>query len=220
MPKIESFEKHSDEYDQWFDDHGELYAAELEVLRQLIPLDAKGLEVGAGSGKFAAPLGIKIGVEPSEKMACKARARGVTIIPGVAESLPFPEDCFDFVLMVTTLCFVDDPLKTFSEIFRVLRSAGEIIIGFVDRESELGQQYFETKASSRFYCDATFFSAYEVQKHLQAAGFEITKTLQTLIHGEAPSLILDGFGRGAFVAIKAEKVVREQGMHGVAERRG
>ena len=76
MPKTESFEKYSDAYDEWFKKNFDLYEAELEAIRQLIPPPgSEGMEVGVGSGKFAAPLGIKIGVEPSEKMAIKARLR-------------------------------------------------------------------------------------------------------------------------------------------------
>ncbi|MDD2598137.1 MAG: class I SAM-dependent methyltransferase [Kiritimatiellae bacterium] len=179
------------------------------------------MEVGAGSGRFAARLGIKTGVEPSEMMAVKARARGVTILSGTAEALPFPEGCFDFVLLVTTLCFVDDPSKALGEAFRVLKSEGEIIIGFIDRESELGQKYSKTRASSRFYADATFFSSCEVQQHLQTSGFKTTKILQALIPGESPALILEGFGKGAFVAIKALKqsLLYRLSVSGVAAKR-
>jgi len=40
---------------------------------------------------------------------------------------------FDFVLIVTTLCFLDDPVQAFRESRRVLRPAGAIIIGMLDR---------------------------------------------------------------------------------------
>lgn len=76
MPKIGPFEKHSDEYDEWFIKNYDVYQAELEAIRQLIPFpQAKGLEVGVGSGNFAVPFGIKVGVEPSEQMALKAKER-------------------------------------------------------------------------------------------------------------------------------------------------
>lgn len=206
MPKIEPFEKHSNEYDKWFDDHIDLYAAELESIRQLLPPSgAEGMEVGVGSGKFAAPLGIKIGVEPSEQMANKARIQGIDVYSGIAEELPFADARFDFVLMVTTICFVDDVVKSFKEVFRVLKTGGFIIVGFVDRESELGKQYSEKKETSRFYKDATFFSASEVLMYLKESGFMITKTLQTLIPGELPKTILEGFGKGAFVSVKGMK---------------
>lgn len=211
MPKIEPFEKYSDEYDRWFDNHLDIYAAELEAIRQLIPpFGAEGMEVGVGSGKFAVPLGIKIGVEPSEKMASKARLQGIDVRSGIAEELPFSDGRFDFVLMVTTICFVDDVVKSLREVFRILKPGGFIIVGFVDRESELGKQYSEKKASSRFYKDATFFSTPEVIRYLEGSGFVIADVLQTLIPGELPKTILEGFGRGSFVAIKGMKTKIEE----------
>ncbi len=206
MPRIEQFEKYSDEYDAWFDNHSDYYASELEAIRQLIPdAGAEGMEIGVGSGKFAEPLGIKIGVEPSEKMANKARTKGIKVFPGRAEKLPFIDSRFDFVLMVTTICFVDDVVKSFNEALRVLKTGGFIIVGFVDRESEIGKQYSEKKETSKFYSDATFFSAAEVLRLLNQSGFMVTKILQTLIPGEMSDTIMDGFGKGAFVAIKGTK---------------
>lgn len=203
MPKIKAFENYSDEYDIWFDDHSDAYASELETIRQLMPAaGAEGLEVGVGSGKFAAPLGIKTGIEPSEKMADKARARGIKVYSGTAENLPFHDSCFDFVLMVTTICFVDDIVQSFKEALRVLKEGGLIIVGFVDKESEIGQQYSEKKESSKFYSEATFFSTTEVLKLLEESGFTVTKVLQTLIPGKISGTITEGFGAGAFVAIK------------------
>jgi SAM-dependent methyltransferase len=207
MPKIEPFEEYSNEYDKWFDNHIDLYIDELEAIRQLIPpAGAEGMEIGVGSGKFAVPLGIKIGVEPSEKMASKARLQGIDVYAGVAEKLPFTDDLFDFVLMVTTICFVDDVARSLREAFRVLKVGGLIIIGFVDRESELGKQYSQKKESSKFYKDASFFSVPEVLRYLKGAGFVIRNVLQTLIPGELPKTILKGFGRGAFVVIKGMKI--------------
>jgi ubiquinone/menaquinone biosynthesis C-methylase UbiE len=69
-------------------------------------------------------------VEPSEKIAIKAEKQGVRVFSNVAEDLPFTDYEFDFVLMVTTICFVDDILKSFMEAFRVLKTCGSIIVGF------------------------------------------------------------------------------------------
>ncbi len=112
--------------------------------------EARGLEVGVGSGKFAVPLGIKIGVEPAEKMAVKAEKQGIRVFRDVAEELPFSDSEFDFVLMVTTICFVEDILKSFREAFRVLKPRGCIIVGFVDKESELGKQNLDRRDTSFF----------------------------------------------------------------------
>ncbi|MBN2722964.1 MAG: class I SAM-dependent methyltransferase [Deltaproteobacteria bacterium] len=210
MPKTEPFDKYSEEYDEWFKKNVELYEAELEAIRQLIPSRrSKGMEVGIGSGKFAVPLGIKIGVEPSENMATKARMQGIEVYSGIAEKLPFSDGKFDYVLMVTTICFVDDVAKSLKEAFRVLKTGGYIIVGFVDRESELGKQYSEKKENSRFYKDATFFSAQEVLRYLKGSGFVISNVLQALITGESPNTVLESFGRGSFVAIKGIKSVNK-----------
>ncbi len=161
--------------------------------------------MGVGSGRFAAPLGIQFGVEPSEKMAAKAEKRGIRVFRGVAENLPFFDSEFDLVLMVTTICFVDDVLKSFTEAFRVLKPGGFIIVGFIDRESELVIQYDNRRKTSVFYKDARFFSAQEVFKYLTDAGFADLEFRQTVISGEAPEVILNGFGKGAFVAVKVVK---------------
>ena len=103
MPNIQPFELYSDEYDAWFDDNPAVYRAELATVRQLLPASGEGVEIGVGSGKFAGPLGIRLGVEPSPVMAAKAQALGITVIPGVAEALPLNDTAFDYALMVTAI---------------------------------------------------------------------------------------------------------------------
>jgi len=206
MPKVDAFEKHSDAYDDWFVKNREAYEVELKAVQQLLPVgDVQGMEIGVGSGKFAVPLGIKIGVEPSGQMAVKAKQLGIEVHSGVAEELPFSADRFDFVLMVTTICFVDDIVQSFREALRVLISGGCILVGFVDMESELGQKYLQNRHKSKFYQQATFFSTREVLDHLETAGFGATEIKQTLIPDDTEKTVLDGFGEGAFVVIKATK---------------
>ena len=175
-------------------------------MRALLPEPpGRGLEVGVGSGKFAAPLGITTGLEPSAVMAERARRLGIEVVTGVGEALPFPEASFDLVLMVTTLCFLDSPPQCLREIRRVLAPGGCLLIGFVDKNSTLGHRYRMRQSSSRFYGVAEFFTAAEVVALLEQAGFTVAGAKQALLEDRPPGCIRDGYGDGAFVVIKGEK---------------
>lgn len=141
MTNRDAFEKYAQEYDKWFDENKDAYKSEIMALRALIPRGGVGLEVGVGTGRFAAPLGIRMGVEPAKAMADMARKRGIDVHEGRAEALPFDDASFDFVLMMTTICFLEDPLQALEEARRVLRPEGHIIIGMIDRNSPLGMSY-------------------------------------------------------------------------------
>ncbi|MEA3458404.1 MAG: class I SAM-dependent methyltransferase [Candidatus Thermoplasmatota archaeon] len=209
MTKIEPFEKYSKEYDKWFIRNHDVYQTELDAIKNLIPINKEGVEIGVGSGRFALPLGIKIGVEPSRKMADMARSKGIQIYESVAEQLPFQDKKFDFTLMVTTICFVDDILKSFQEAYRILKNDGFIIVGFVDKNSELGRRYQLKSEESKFYKYATFHSSEEVIALLKKANFIISDIKQTVYSNKKVneiSLVKNGYGKGNFVVIKALKI--------------
>ena len=209
MPRIEPFEKHRERYEGWFERHEYAYLSELEAVRRLLPKEGKGAEIGVGTGRFAEPLGIKLGVEPSKAMAEIARKRGIEVIEGVAENLPFPDESLDYLLMVTTICFVDDPEKALREAYRVLKPGRALIIGFVDRNSPIGRYYEEHKEESVFYRDARFFSTEELLELLRKAGFRKFEVVQTLFHRlddvKEIEPVKPGYGEGSFVVIKAVK---------------
>ena len=162
-----------------------------------------------GSGIFAQPLGIKEGIEPSLAMRGRARQRGIHAMDGVAEALPYQDQSIDFVLMVTTLCFVDDVQRSFEEIHRILKNKGRFIIGFVDKNSPIGREYLAHKNEDPFYQEAEFYSTEEVYEMLNLTGFIMRKTYQTLF-GEIGKItkvqdVSEGYGQGSFVVINAEK---------------
>ena len=210
MPTESSpFEQNAARYETWFKRHPAAYESELAAVRELWPMGADGLEIGVGAGHFAAPLGIRTGVEPSAAMRQRVTAREITSVDGVAERLPFPEGRFDAALMVTTLCFVADPAQSLQEAFRVLRPGGCLVVGFVDRASPLGQEYERNKEHSVFYKTARFFYTEEVTALLAAAGFTRLEYRQTLFahpdRMQTPDPVRTGFGAGAFVVIRGRK---------------
>ena len=208
-PRSEPFEEHTERYDRWFEEHPHVYESEMAALDELVG-DEKvvdGVSVGVGTGRFAAPLGVETGVDPSTEMLRRARERGIRAVRGVGEALPFDDDAFDTVLMVTTVCFVDDLVASLREARRVLRPDGRFVAGYVDRESRLGQRYVEGREDNPFYREATFVSTDEIDDALTAAGFGDRRYVRTLFGDpegmDSPDEVREGHGDGSFVGVCA-----------------
>jgi len=209
MARVAPFERHTRRYERWFAQHEAAYLSELRVLRELLPDPALALEIGVGTGRFAQPLGVAIGIDPSLKMLEHAQRRGIGVVCAVAEALPFRHSAFDHALIVTTICFVDDARAMLLEACRVLKPEGALVIGFIDRTSRLGRHYEAHRQESVFYRDAVFFSADEVARLLSETGFGERTWRQTLTKPLAQTIEVEpshpGFGDAAFVAVRALK---------------
>ncbi len=206
MPRTAPFEVHHRRYDDWFARHAAAYQSELLAVRTLLPWRGLGLAIGVGTGRFAAPLSVQVGVDPARAVLDYAAKRGVSVVQGVAEALPFADSSFDYALSVTTICFVDDATAMLTEAYRVLKPGGELVIGFIDRTSDLGQHYLTYQAENVFYREATFFSADEVEQLLRDTGFTEPVWVQTLSKPMEETREIEplrtGRGEGAFVVVK------------------
>lgn len=201
------FDLFTEEYEAWFVQNKALFQSELLALKQVVPVDKKGVEIGIGTGIFAEQLGIRFGIDPSEMMLEYARKRGLNVQNGVAENLPYENASFDFAVCVTAICFIDNPEQAVKEAYRILKNQGEIIIAILDKETRFGRFIEREKKKSRFYKHARFFSVPDVRELLEQNGFRMTSTLQTL---ENPATMEienpeEGYGKGSFVVIKGEK---------------
>ena len=209
MTKAGPFDKYHRQYDEWFEKNEAAYQSELAAIKEFIPARGTGLEIGVGSGRFAVPLGIKYGLEPSNNMRQLASERGVEVVGGVAEKLPYKNESFDFVLMVTVICFLDEVGTALNEVFRILKSGGMLIVGFIERNSFMGKLYEQKKDQNVFYKDATFFSVEELVSLLGNAGFGSLSFNQTIFPDSKKKLkiepVKNGFGEGAFVVVRALK---------------
>ncbi|HEY4656292.1 MAG TPA: class I SAM-dependent methyltransferase [Cyclobacteriaceae bacterium] len=152
------FNDHVAEYDAWFEEYPYVFQSEVEALREMLPEGDKlsGIEVGLGTGRYAQALGIKEGIEPAVNMRELAIRRGIEIMDGVAERLPYGDHRFDFVLMNSCIIYFDELHGPFSEAHRVLKGSGTLVVSFIDKNSPLGKQYEARKAESTFYKHANF----------------------------------------------------------------
>lgn len=97
----------------------------------------------------------------------------------------------------------------FKEASRVLKRGGCIIIGFIDKDSMIGAFYEKKRQDSKFYKQATFYTATKIEEELKATGFSNFEFSQTLFRNLDEIKEFEpaqaGHGKGSFVVIKAIK---------------
>jgi len=207
------FETRAREYDAWYDQFPNIFRSEILAIRALLPPPGQWVEVGVGTGRFAAELGIHLGVEPAREMAVLARSRGIDVIRGSAEALPLDSESLDAVFFVTTLCFVRDLNLALCEAQRVLRPGGHCIVGLLPLDSPLGQITCSHTADDEFLRHAQLRTKNEVFRILRSTGFTIQQTAQTLLgppenFNRKIQSPINGHDRGSFIVVCAQRVSR------------
>jgi ubiquinone/menaquinone biosynthesis C-methylase UbiE len=200
---IDHFNRTWQDFDKWFDGHQALYQSELAALKMAVSLGA-GLEIGVGTGRFAAPLGVRFGLDPAINMLRAAKKRGISVVQGVGESLPFKGESFDFVQIVFVIEFVDHLFLFLNEAARTLKKNGALILGFIDKDSRWGR-YYARDPSHRVHFHPP--PAKEIIAILKRIGMEFQEAFQTL-YQPPPDISFQekprrGFGEGGFVVFKA-----------------
>lgn len=206
MSAVEFFESMAAEYDGWFDDYPLILESEIEAVRRVTPPFKRAVEVGVGTGRFAAALGIGLGVEPAAAMAAMACARGITVVAGRAEALPLHDTSFDTLFMITVDCYLPELAPALRECWRVLEPGGALVVGHVDIDAPLGVVYEEARKSDPFYANAYLRGCKEIIAALEAAGFTVEEVCQTVYSFEnRRHEIRAGHGAGVFAALRARK---------------
>jgi len=130
-----TYERHRDGKGRYHD-----LLDELEV--DLVARHARGgelLEVGCGTGlllrRFSRLARRAIGVDLSPGMLAVARQRGLTVVEGSVSQLPFEAASFDVVVAFKTLPHVPDLRRALSEMARVVRPGGVLVVGLYNPRS-------------------------------------------------------------------------------------
>jgi ubiquinone/menaquinone biosynthesis C-methylase UbiE len=207
---IQVFENHAREYDIWFEKYRFCYESELQALKTLAGSHRCGLELGVGTGRFAVPLKIAVGIEPARATSVIAAQRGIQVVQAVAEVLPFSPGSFDLVAVITALCFFRNPIQALAEASRVLTASGRLLIGMIDKDSPLGRSYEAHRVQGTFYRDARFYGVSQVLAWLKELGFRPEHLCQTIFRALPEIISLEpvhrGYGEGGFVVIAARQV--------------
>jgi ubiquinone/menaquinone biosynthesis C-methylase UbiE len=129
-----------------------------------------------GTGRFAAPLGLRAGVDPAREML-RLAPRELDLVEGVGVMLPLRRRAFPCALLVVTLCFVQDPVAVLREAMRVAERVAACI---VPRDSPWGRRYREAAWGHPFYAKARFYTVREV---MEMAGVAPSRVVATLSYG-------------------------------------
>jgi phosphatidylethanolamine/phosphatidyl-N-methylethanolamine N-methyltransferase len=116
-------------FERWF-----LVGLREKTLKQL-PAGARILEVGAGTGlnftyypENVRGVASEISGEMLKLANEKRRPRGVSLLQNCAEDLPFQNGSFDAAFATLVFCSVGSPAKAFTELRRVVRSGGTVVL--------------------------------------------------------------------------------------------
>jgi SAM-dependent methyltransferase len=137
---------------------------------------ARYLDIGCGTGNYTVALqqlGAQMhGLEITSTMIAKARLKSdrVRWIQGNAESLPFPDRCFDGAIGTFTIHHMKNPWRAIEEVYRVI-GRGHFVIFTADHSHFRGywlNEYFPIGMAAAF---KQMPPASEVARHLERAGF-------------------------------------------------
>ncbi len=184
-----AFEKIAEQYDEWYEENRDIYLAELSCLESLLRKDGPCLEIGVGTGRFAGPLQIEVGLDAAYSPLILAKRRGVEVVQGKAESLPFRDASFSCVTLVVTLCFLEERGRVLKEIARVLKRRGRLYVCVIPLDSPLGRQYSKRGKSGSIYSYARFITRDELLSLIRDGGFLPMGECHTLIEEGVPNFL-------------------------------
>ncbi|MDB5231928.1 MAG: methyltransferase protein [Chitinophagaceae bacterium] len=173
------------------------------------------LEVAAGTGRVTRHLRnrlradaelIATDISPDMLELAKQKHGEANIIFQVADaqSLPFADNSFDYVVCQYGMMFLPDKQKGFNEAFRVLKPGGQFLLNTWDRTASMPLlkivfddtiiPFFKGEDLTRFLVPFSMNDKAQLSL-LQNAGFTNTKVENVMLDGSAPSAmhLVNGF---------------------------
>lgn len=203
------------EYDFYYSSEQgkEIDQLEKQAIRQLMePLEPGNmLEIGCGTGHwttFFSEMGFRItATDVSDAMLSIAKTKpikNVEFLKADVLQLPFHDNHFDQVAVITALEFCGNIEQAFSEIKRVLKPNGWLIAGCLNANSILGK----TKDQDPVFRHGQFMTKQELHNHLFNIG---EPTINECVHFSEDFKLLDQTDQkrtvdGVFMAASVQKI--------------
>ncbi|MCD6280614.1 MAG: methyltransferase domain-containing protein [Deltaproteobacteria bacterium] len=169
------FDTWPDRYDRWFETPlGSLIRYyEAELIKDML-LPAQGdfiLDAGCGTGVFtldfllarAHVIGFDISLPMLERAIEKLKAFPFQAASGDMRALPFGDGLFDKAVSITALEFIPDAEAAVSELFRVVKSGGIIVVATLNSLSPWAERReVEAKKTKTVFSNVIFRSPQDV----------------------------------------------------------
>ena len=222
MKDTKLFDDWPEWYDQWFTTPvGKLVKeTETDLIHELLDFKPgeKVLDAGCGTGIFTLDFlseGAEIvGLDVSLPMLClaekKIKGYPFFIVQGDMLCLPFKDNSFDKAVSVTALEFIEDANQAVSELFRVTRPGGYIVVATLNSLSPWATRR-KAKTQKNLLENAFFRSPDELLACSPLTG--VAKTCVYFEKDDDPrrageiehSVQVQGLDTGAFVAARWQK---------------
>jgi SAM-dependent methyltransferase len=148
-PDYHAFDFSADRYGFVYKVRRRLEAKRLLRACKGLSADARILDVGCGDGfhlKLLKDFGQKTwqleGIDMSDRAAEIGQRQGLTIHPGVVQSVNLPKGSYDLALMIATVEHVDDPQIVLAAVRDLLKPGGQLII-VTDNTDTLDFKWFK-----------------------------------------------------------------------------
>jgi len=147
------FNEVASDYDQWYSTQMGRFVDEIETtcaFDLFSPEQGQNiLDVGCGTGNFSIKLAeqgaVVIGIDVSEEMLSIARTKTGALPISYKNmdlyQLEFQDNTFDAVFSMAAFEFVEFPERALSELFRVLKPGGKLLVGTIHLDSAWGRLY-------------------------------------------------------------------------------
>ncbi|MBF0398874.1 MAG: methyltransferase domain-containing protein, partial [Desulfobacterales bacterium] len=180
----------AESYDNWYNKPENKFIYELEnklMVDMLEPMHGCSiLDIGCGIGLNFSILfekGLKVtGIDPSQPMldlASNKWKNRVDLHHGFAEDLPFDDNSFNYAVLITSLEFVDDPLKALEEACRVAKD--KIFLGVLNRYAIKGiKRRLKGLFTETIYNKARFFSIWELKQMIHCLVGDVPTAWKTV----------------------------------------
>lgn len=186
-----------------------------EICRSVTDRRSRILDVGCGTGAnliMLSKYGDAEGVDISEDALAFCRERGLDKVRlGAGEELPYEDGTFDLVTALDVVEHMDDDLAGLSEMRRVLRPGGRVLL-FVPTFMFLWGLQDDVSNHRRRY------RLPQLRRVLEQAGLEVERTTYANITFFFPILLIRKLMRATGIKAESENTINVSALNGVLGR--